>query len=164
VHGAPFEKLEGVVAVTGGYTGGTLKTPTCEGVSSGRTGHVEAVEILFDPGKINYERLLDVYWRNIDPTDDDGQFVDRGDQYHPAIFYHGAEQEHLARESRDQIRKSGRFDAPILVQIAPADPFYPAEEYHQDYYLKNPVRYHYYRWASGRDRYLDDIWGKDREK
>jgi len=160
----PFEKLPGVISVTSGYTGGSKVNPTYEEVSSGSTGHAESVEILFDPSKISYSKLLEVFWMQIDPTDDDGQFVDRGGQYRSAIFYLNDEQKRLAEESKAKLAQSGRFDQPILTQIKPASTFYPAEEYHQDYYKKNPIRYHWYRGGSGRDRFLDRVWGEDREK
>jgi methionine-S-sulfoxide reductase len=159
----PFEKLPGVLSVTSGYTGGRTENPTYEEVSSGRTGHAEAVEILYDPVKISYARLLDVFWRNIDPTTKDRQFVDIGSQYRTAIFYHSEEQRRLAEESKKQLEASGRFGKPIVTEIVPAGKFTPAEEYHQDYYKKSATRYKFYRFNSGRDQYLDRIWGKDRE-
>lgn len=158
----PFAKLAGVVSVTPGYTGGEKANPTYEAVCTGRTGHAEAVEILFDPEQIGYGELLDVFWRNINPTDDGGQFADRGSQYRTVIFCHDAEQERLARESKAELQASGKFDSPIRTEIVSAGPFYPAEEYHQDYYRKNPVRYEYYRYGSGRDRYLKELWGKEK--
>jgi len=157
----PFEQLEGVVSVTAGYTGGETVNPTYEEVSTGRTGHAEAVEILFDPARISYTQLLEVFWMNIDPTDDDGQFSDRGDQYRTAIFFHDAEQERLARESKAKQQASGRYRSAILTQIVPAGPFYPAEEEHQDYYRKNPRQYKEYRTGSGRDRIRKDLWGEE---
>jgi methionine-S-sulfoxide reductase len=158
----PFEKLPGVLAVTSGYTGGLKEHPTYREVSAGGTGHVEAVQIVFDPAQIPYARLLEVFWMNIDPTDAGGQFVDRGSQYRAAIFYLGEEQRQLAEASKERLAASGRFARPIVTEIAPTATFYRAEEYHQDYYRKNPVRYHYYRWGSGRDRFLDQVWGKER--
>jgi methionine-S-sulfoxide reductase len=160
---SPFEKLPGVLSVTSGYAGGKTENPTYEDVSSGRTGHAEAVEVLYDPAKIAYARLLDVFWRNIDPTTKDRQFVDVGSQYRTAIFYHNEEQRRLAEESKKQLEASGRFGRPIVTEIVPAERFYPAEEYHQDYYKKSATRYKFYRFNSGRDQYLDRIWGKDRE-
>jgi len=160
----PFEHLDGVVSVEAGYTGGEKENPSYEEVSSGRTGHAEAVRIRYDPARISYAELLEVFWINVDPTDDDGQFADRGDQYRTAIFYHDAEQERLARESKAKLQASGRFRSAILTQIVPAGPFYPAEEYHQDYYRKNPLRYEYYRSGSGRDRILRDLWGSKEGK
>jgi methionine-S-sulfoxide reductase len=160
----PFEKLPGVVSVTSGYTGGRKENPTYEEVSSGRTGHAESVEVLFDPARIAYEKLLDVFWHNIDPTTPDRQFVDVGSQYRTAIFYHSEEQKRLAEESKRKLDASGRFGKPIVTEIAPAGKFYAAEEYHQDYYKKNPVRYKFYRFNSGRDQYLEKIWGREKEK
>ena len=159
----PFEKLAGVEAVISGYTGGTLENPTYAEVTSGGTGHIEAVEIYYNPQIITYETLLKVFWRQIDPTDDGGQFVDRGESYTTAIFVHNDEQRKLAEASRAEMEASGRFDGPIVTPIRNADVFYNAEEYHQDYYLKNPVRYNFYRSLSGRDAYLDRVWGEDRE-
>jgi methionine-S-sulfoxide reductase len=157
----PFEKLDGVLAVTSGYTGGTVANPTYEQVSAGGTGHAEAVMITYDPAKLSYRQLLEVFWHNIDPTDGGGQFVDRGDQYRSAIFYQNEEERLLAEKSRDEVAASGRFKGKIVTEIVPAGPFYPAEGYHQDYYKHNPVRYQYYRWGSGRDAFLDRVWGKD---
>lgn len=154
----PFEKIEGVQDVVSGYTGGREKNPTYKSVSAGGTGHLEAVEVIYDPEKVTYADLLDVFWRQIDPTDGGGQFVDRGDQYLSAIFTHSEEQKRLARESRESLEKSGRFDGPIVTAIRPAEPFTRAEEYHQDYYRKSPVKYKYYRWGSGRDQFLKKIW------
>jgi len=161
---APFEKLPGVVSAVSGYTGGTKENPTYEEVSSGGTGHAEAVEITFDPEKISYEKLLDVFWMNIDPTAVDRQFVDAGHQYRAAVFYLDDEQKRLAEESREKLQKSGRFTKPVVTEITQATVFYPAEDYHQDYYKKNPIRYKYYRNGSGRDQFLDSIWGKDRKQ
>jgi methionine-S-sulfoxide reductase len=155
----PFDKLDGVISVTVGYTGGSEKNPTYEQVSAGKTGHVEAIEILFDPSNISYSALLDVFWRNIDPTQPDGQFVDRGRQYRSAIFYQNEEQRRLAEASKEVLEKTDIFRANIVTEILPAGPFYPAEEYHQDYYEKNPLRYKYYRSGSGRDKYLEKQWG-----
>jgi len=161
---APFEKLPGVVSAVSGYTGGTKENPTYEEVSSGGTGHAEAVEITFDPEKISYEKLLDVFWMNIDPTAVDRQFVDAGHQYRAAVFYLDDEQKRLAEESREKLQKSSRFTKPVVTEITQASVFYPAEDYHQDYYKKNPIRYKYYRNGSGRDQFLDSIWGKDRKQ
>jgi methionine-S-sulfoxide reductase len=160
----PFEKLDGVNAVISGYTGGHTENPTYEEVSSGRTGHAEAVEVQYDPSRITYAKLLDVFWHNIDPTTKDRQFVDIGSQYRTAIFYHNEEQRRLAEESKRMLDASGRFGKPIVTEIVPAGKFYPAEEYHQDYYKKSSTRYKFYRFKSGRDQYLDRIWGKDRDK
>ncbi len=159
----PFEKLDGVISVTSGYIGGEKKNPTYGEVSAGGTGHAEAVEILFDPARVGYERLLEVFWRNIDPTDPGGQFVDRGSQYRSGIFVLDEEQRRLAEASREALEQSGRFEKTIVTEIVAAGTFYPAEKYHQDYYKENPLRYNYYRWGSGRDRFLDKVWGKDRE-
>lgn len=156
----PFEKLDGVLAVTSGYTGGTVANPTYEQVSAGGTGHAEAVMITFDPTKVSYQQLLDVFWRNIDPTDGGGQFVDRGAQYRSAIFYQDEEQRRLAESSRQELAASGRFKGNIITEIVPAGSFYPAEGYHQDYYKHNALRYKYYRWGSGRDAFLDKVWGE----
>ena len=161
---APFEKLDGVSEVISGYTGGSKLDPTYQEVSAGGTGHTEAVEVLYDPQLVSYEKLLEVFWRQIDPTDADGQFVDRGDQYRSGIFYLDAEQKQLAEKSKQQLEKTGRFNKPIVTEITAAGKFYPAEEYHQDYHSKNPIRYWYYRGGSGRDDYLDKVWGKDRQK
>lgn len=158
---APFEKLPGVISVVSGYTGGAKKNPTYEEVSSGGTGHAEAIEITFDPDTISYEKLLNVFWMNIDPTVADRQFVDVGYQYRAAVFYLDDAQKRLAEVSREKLQKSGRFTQPIVTEIRQASVFYPAEEYHQDYYKKNPIRYKYYRNGSGRDQFLDSVWGKD---
>jgi len=159
----PFEKLDGVKEVIAGYTGGHVENPTYKQVSAGGTGHVEAVEVIYDPSKITYQQLLDVFWRQIDPTDNGGQFVDRGSSYLSAIFYHNEEQKMLAEASKKQLAESGRFKKPIVTEIRPAGPFYRAEEYHQDYYKKNPIRYKFYRFNSGRDRFLEKVWGGDAE-
>lgn len=155
----PFDKLNGVVRTTVGFTGGTEKDPTYKQVSYGRTGHAESIEIVYDPGKVTYEELLDVYWMNIDPTDSGGQFVDRGKQYRPAIFYHNEAQKKAAEASKEKLDKSGRFDKPIVVQIVEATEFYPAEDYHQKFYLKDPVTYKTYRAGSGRDQFIKEYWG-----
>ncbi len=157
----PFEKLDGVLDVTSGYTGGTVKDPTYEEVSAGGTGHMEAIRVTYDPAKVSYSKLLDVFWMQIDPTDRGGQFVDRGNQYASAIFYANDEQKRLAEESKAGLEKSGRFSVPIVTAIVKATEFYPAEEYHQDYYKKNPIRYWYYRRGSGRDRFLEKAWGEE---
>jgi peptide methionine sulfoxide reductase msrA/msrB len=155
----PFEKLAGVVEVVAGYTGGTGQNPTYENYAE--KGHVEAVRITYDPSQITYSQLLDVFWRQIDPTDPGGQFADRGPQYRSAIFYHNEEQKRLAEKSKQELEKSGRFDKPIVTEIIKASVFYKAEAYHQDYYRKNPIRYKFYRWHSGRDAYLEKVWGPD---
>jgi len=156
----PFDKLDGVISTTSGYTGGTEKGPTYEQVSAGKTGHLEAIEITYDPAKVSYAQLLDVFWKNVDPTQHNGQFVDVGSQYRTAIFYHTEEQRRLALESRNRLQESRKFGKPIVTEIRPALEFYSAEDYHQDYYIKNPIRYKYYRWGSGRDRFLEETWGK----
>jgi peptide-methionine (S)-S-oxide reductase len=156
----PFDKLDGVISTASGYTGGTEINPTYEQVSSGKTGHLEAIEITYDPKKIFYGQLLDVFWKNIDPTQNSGQFVDIGPQYRTAIFYHNEEQRRLALESRNRLQESRKFGKPIVTEIRPAMEFHSAEDYHQDYYIKNPIRYKYYRWGSGRDRFLEETWGK----
>ncbi len=158
----PFEHLKGVKEVISGYTGGDKKNPTYEEVSSGNTGHREAVQVIYDPKEVSYQELLEVFWRQIDPTDPGGQFVDRGSQYTTAIFYHNPEQKKLAEESKRILEESGIFKRPIVTEILPATEFYPAEEYHQDYYKKNPYRYRIYRFGSGRDRFLESVWkGRD---
>ena len=159
----PFEKLDGVTAVLSGYTGGTLENPTYEQVTKEDTGHVEAVQVYFEPEVITYESLLQVFWRQIDPTDDGGQFVDRGYSYTTAIFVHDETQRRLAEASLAEMDASGRFDGPIVTPIRDAEVFYVAEEYHQDYYLKNVIQYHFYRTLSGRDAYLKETWGDDLE-
>ncbi len=159
----PFEDLEGVSEVLSGYTGGRKKNPTYKEVSAGATFHFEAVQITYDPSKINYSELLDVFWRQIDPTDPGGQFADRGLQYRTAMFYHNEEQKRLAEESKDQLDKSGRYDEQIVTEIIKAGSFYEAEEYHQDYYKKSPRQYKAYRRGSGRDKFLERIWGKKME-
>jgi len=157
----PFDKLDGVISTTSGYCGGKEKNPTYKQVSAGETGHAEAVAILYDPSRISYEELLDVFWRNIDPTQKDGQFADTGAQYRTAIFYHNEEQRRLAETSKKELGNSDRFSKEIVTEIVPATPFYRAEEYHQDYYKKNPLRYKIYRYGSGRDDYLVRKWGKN---
>lgn len=160
---ADFEKLPGVIKVISGYTGGEEKNPTYEQVSSGKTGHVEAVQIFFDPTRITYEELLDYFWRHIDPTDSGGQFVDRGPQYRSAIFYHHEEQKRLAERSKEELIRSGKFKKPIVTMILPFKQFYEAEDYHQDYYKKNSFKYQFYRFSSGRDQFLTETWGEERE-
>ena len=159
----PFDKLDGVVATVSGYTGGHKANPTYEEVVTGTTGHLEALQVLYDPAKIGYDQLLDIFWQNVNPTDPGGQFVDRGAQYRTAIFYHDAEQLSLAEASKARLASSGKFPAPIVTPILPAGPFYPAEEYHQDYYEKSPIRYKFYRYNSGRDQFLESIWGKGKK-
>ena len=157
----PFDELPGVIKVTSGYTGGTKVNPTYEEVSAGGTGHAESVQILYDPSKIEYDHLLNVYWHNIDPLTPNAQFCDHGNQYRSAIFYHGDQQRIAAEATKDTLTKSGRFTQPIVTQIVAATAFYPAEDYHQDYYKKNPVRYKFYRWNCGRDQRLKQLWGDD---
>jgi len=157
---APFEALEGVSRVRAGYTGGWKENPTYEEVCSRDTGHYEAVRITYDSVVTDYGQLLDVFWRQIDPADPGGQFADRGKSYQTAIFYHDEEQKRLAEESKEQLAASGRFGSSIATQIIPASPFYPAEEYHQDYHKKNPVHYRAYRKGSGREDFLQRHWSK----
>lgn len=156
----PYDKLEGVISTTSGYTGGHDKTPTYEEVSSGRTGHAEAVRVIYDPEKINYARLLDVFWHNIDPLTPNQQFCDRGSQYRAAVFYHNEGQQRLAEASKAALEQSDRFNQPIVVEIKPVAEFYVAEKYHQNYYQKNPVRYKLYRFACRRDQRLKELWGE----
>ncbi|MEO7013348.1 MAG: peptide-methionine (S)-S-oxide reductase MsrA [Dokdonella sp.] len=155
----PFDKLAGVISTTSGYTGGTQANPTYEQVSAGGTGHAESIKVVFDPAKVSYKQLLDVYWHNVDPFAINQQFCDHGDQYRTAIFTTGPEQMRLAEESKRELEASGRFDKPVVTQIVTASTFYPAEDYHQDYYQKNPVRYKFYRYNCGRDARLEQIWG-----
>lgn len=156
----PFDELPGIEKVTSGYTGGHKENPTYEEVCRETTGHYEAVQITFNPEIFPYERLLELFWQQIDPTDPGGQFYDRGDSYRTAIFYHSPEQQQLAEESKKKLSESGRFEKPIATEILPAKPFYEAEEYHQQYYQKSPVRYNQYRKGSGRDAYIKDHWDK----
>lgn len=159
-----FEKAEGVLQVISGYTGGEEKNPTYEDVSYGRTGHYEAVQVTYDPAIIPYERLLTIFWRHIDPTDDGGQFADRGRQYRTAIFYHDEQQRRQAMKSKSELQASGRFKNPVVTEILPLTTFYPAEDYHQGYHLKNPLRYGMYRTGSGRDRFIRDFWQETSSK
>ena len=156
----PYDKLDGVIKTTVGYTGGHKKDPSYREVCSGTTGHTEAVEILYDPGKVSYEQLLNVFWMNIDPTTQDQQFADAGTQYRTAIFYHDNEQKRLAESSKEKLNKSGKFSKPIVVEITPASVFYPAEDYHQKYYQKETFHYKAYRYGSGRESYLKETWGE----
>jgi peptide methionine sulfoxide reductase msrA/msrB len=158
---ADFVKLPGVTKVISGYTGGHKENPSYGEVSSGTTGHVEAVQVYYDPSKLSYGELLDYFWRHIDPTDGGGQFVDRGFQYRSVIFYHDEEQKRLAEKSKEELSKSGRFKKLIVTEIVPLTKFYEAEEYHQDYYKKNPLRYKFYRYNSGRDQFLEKVWGNE---
>jgi peptide methionine sulfoxide reductase msrA/msrB len=159
---ADLEKLPGVVKVISGYTGGQKENPTYEEVSSGKTGHLEAVQVTYDPSKITYEVLLDAFWKHINPTDDGGQFVDRGPQYRSAIFYHDEEQKGVAEKSKEALSKSGRFDKPIVTEIIKFTKFYEAEDYHQDYYKKHSLKYAFYRNGSGRDQFIEKVWGKEK--
>ena len=156
-----FDKIDGVVSTISGYTGGHKKNPTYQEVSAGTTGHTEALQVIYDPQKTSYSQLLEVFWRNINPIDPGGQFVDRGSQYRPAIFYHDEDQKQIAEESRNELATSGRFKSPLATEIVPLKTFYPAEDYHQDYYQKSTVRYKLYRYNSGRDQFLKRVWGKD---
>ena len=157
----PYDEIDGVISTISGYSGGHKKNPTYKQVSTGRTGHTEVVQITFDPNRVSYKKLLDIFWRNIDPTTDKGQFCDRGSQYRPAIFYMDEEQQETALASLQEIEQVKTFAAPIKVEISKAGEFYPAEEYHQDYYRKNPIRYKYYRYGCGRDKRLEQLWGKN---
>lgn len=156
----PYDKVKGVISTTVGYTGGAKENPTYEEVSSGKTGHAEAVEIVYDASKTSYSELLDVFWKNIDPMTLNQQFADRGTQYRTAIFYHNEEQKKLAIASKEKLEKSGKFKGPVVTEIVPASLFYPAEEYHQEYYKKCPVPYQLYKVGSGREGYLKKTWGK----
>jgi peptide-methionine (S)-S-oxide reductase len=155
---ADFDKVNGVISTTSGYIGGKTAKPSYEQVITGNTGHAEAVEIAYDPSKVTYEQLLDVFWRNVDPFVRDRQFCDSGNQYRTAIFVHGDEQRRLAEASKKAVET--RFKRPVATQIVNAGAFYPAEDYHQDFYRKNPSRYNFYRWNCGRDQRLEQIWGK----
>jgi len=157
----PFDKLDGVISTTSGYTGGNKENPTYKEVSRGGTGHTEAIQIVYDPARISYEALLDVFWHNIDPTSANGQFCDWGSQYRSEIFYQGTEQEKLAKQSKAALVELKPFAAPVVTGVTQASMFYPAEDYHQDYYQKNPVRYKYYRYSCGRDKRLEELWGED---
>jgi len=156
----PYDKLPGVLSTTSGYMGGKKRSPTYEEVSTGTTGHTEVVQVVYDPAKVSYEKLLEVFWRNIDPTVRDQQFCDVGSQYRTAIFYLDEEQKRLAEASKAALEKSKPFKAPIVTPVQAAGEFWPAEDYHQDYYKKNPVRYKYYRTGCGRDERLKQLWGK----
>ena len=158
----PFDKLEGVISTTSGYTGGHTKNPTYKQTSSGKTGHTEAVQIVYDPNKVSYKELIDIFWHNIDPTTPNQQFCDRGNQYRSEIFYHNDEQKQLAESSKAALDKNKPFKQPIVTQVSKASTFYAAEEYHQDYYKKNPIRYRYYRYGCGRDKRLEQLWGESK--
>ena len=159
-----FEKVPGVNEVISGYVGGHVENPTYKQVSYGNTGHVEAVEVHYDPSVVTYDELLNAFWKQVDPTDNGGQFVDRGYQYSPFIFYSNEQQKVTAEKSRDALAKSERYDKPLATDIKEVSQFWPAEEYHQDYYKKNPIRYNYYRYSSGRDQFLKATWGDDLHK
>lgn len=154
----PFDSLDGIEQVLSGYTGGHVENPTYEEVCSGTTGHTEAVEITYDPSKMSYEELVNIYWQQTDPTDASGQFADRGDSYRPVIFYENAEEKAIAEQSKHELDASGRFTKPIVVSIEEKETFYPAEDYHQDFYKKNNAHYTHYRKGSGRDDFLDEHW------
>jgi peptide-methionine (S)-S-oxide reductase len=155
----PFDELPGVVSVTSGYSGGRTKNPTYQEVSAGGTGHAESVQVVYDPAKVSYQKLLERYWHNIDPTAKDRQFCDSGNQYRSAIFYQNEEQHRFAVQSLKALEQSRVLKAPVVTEIVPASEFYPAEEYHQHYYKKNPIRYTYYRTSCGRDKRLKELWG-----
>jgi len=155
-----FDKVEGVVSVTSGYTGGNKVNPGYEEVSAGGTGHAESVEVLYDPAKVSYAKLLEIFWRNIDPTTPDRQFCDRGNQYRSAIFYQNETQKRLAEESKQAVERTKPFKESIVTQIVPASAFYAAEEYHQDFYKKNPIRYKFYKYNCGRAQRLEELWEK----
>jgi len=156
----PFDKLDGVVSTTSGYIGGHQVNPTYEQVSAGGTGHAEAVQVVYDPAKVSYAKLLTIFWHNVDPTTADRQFCDQGNQYRTGIFYHNDEQKQLAEESQRALVTAKVLKEKIVTEIVQAEEFYPAEEYHQDYYMKNPLRYKYYRYSCGRDQRLEQLWGQ----
>ncbi|SDH42337.1 peptide-methionine (S)-S-oxide reductase/peptide methionine sulfoxide reductase msrA/msrB [Alteribacillus persepolensis] len=155
----PFEQLDGVLSITSGYTGGETENPTYEEVCSNTTGHVEAVQIVYNPEKVTYEELLDTFWRQIDPTDSGGQFNDRGESYQTAVFYHDNEQKQIAEQSKEELNQHGPFDNPVVTPVVPAKTFYPAEDYHQDYHKKNRFHYLLYRKGSGREGFIQQYWG-----
>jgi peptide-methionine (S)-S-oxide reductase len=157
---APFDAIQGVVSTTSGYSGGKVKDPTYEQVSSGTTGHLESIQVAYDPSRVTYEQLLEVFWHNVDPLDGGGQFCDRGGQYRTAIFYADEEQKRAAVESKRRLQASGVLKGDVVTPIVPLEAFYPAEDYHQDFYRKNPARYKMYRFGCGRDRRLEALWGK----
>jgi len=157
----PFDNTDGVIKTTVGYTGGHTPNPTYKEVSGGASGHIEAIEVEYDPNKVTYTELLDIFWKNIDPTQADGQFCDMGKQYRSAIFTHNSKQKKLATTSREALDQSGVLKSKIVTELTPASTFYAAEDYHQDYYLKNPLRYNYYRYRCGRDQRLEELWGKN---
>jgi peptide-methionine (S)-S-oxide reductase len=155
-----FEKVDGVLDVVSGYMGGTVKNPSYEEVSAGQTGHAESVEVRYDPSKVTYTQLLEAFWRNVDPVTPNAQFCDHGSQYRAAIFYQGEAEKRVAEESKRAIEVTKRFSTPIVTQLTAASEFYPAEEYHQDFYKKNPIRYKYYKFTCGRAQRLESLWGK----
>lgn len=157
---APFDAIPGVVSTISGYAGGKVKDPTYEQVSSGGTGHVESIQVAYDPTRVTYDQLLEVFWHNVDPLDGGGQFCDRGNQYRTAIFFANEEQKRAAVESKRRLQDSGRLKGDVVTPIVPFEAFYPAEDYHQDFYRKNPARYKMYRFGCGRDRRLVALWGK----
>ena len=160
---AGYEKIPGVVEVVSGYTGGSVENPTYKQVSAGSTGHTEAAQVYYDPQKITYNGIVQALWRIADPTDDKGQYVDRGTQYRPAIFYNNAQEKQIAEAAKQSLQDSGVYDKPVVIEIVPASTFYPAEEYHQDYYKKNPLRYKAYTFNSGRYQFIESVYGKDYE-
>lgn len=155
-----FDKVDGVIAVVSGYMGGTVGNPTYEQVSAGQTGHAESVEVSYDPAKVTYQKLLEAFWRNVDPLTPNAQFCDHGSQYRSVIFYGSEDEKRTAEESKMEIERSKRFSTPIVTQLVQASTFYPAEEYHQDFYKKNPIRYKYYKFSCGRAQRLEALWGK----
>ena len=155
-----FEKVDGVTAVISGYMGGTVASPTYEEVSAGRTGHAESVEVTYDPTRVTYQKLLEAFWHNVDPLTPNAQFCDHGSQYRSAVFYSSDEEKRQAEESKAAIEQSKKFPSPIVTQLVPSSTFYPAEDYHQDYYKKNPLRYKYYKYGCGRAQRLESLWGK----
>ena len=157
----PYDKLDGVVSTVSGYVGGSADNANYNAVSSGATQHYEAIEITYNPAKVDYNQLLTVFWRNIDPTDNKGQFCDKGAQYRAAIFYNNEQHKMLAQQSLDKINQTKSFDDEIVTEIIAASPFYPAEAYHQNYYQRNPGRYKFYRYSCGRDRRLEQLWGSN---
>ena len=159
---APFDKVPGVISTTSGYAGGKTKNPSYKQVSAGVTGHAEVIQVVYDPAKVTYEQLLEVFWRNVDPVDGGGQFCDRGSQYRTGVFYEGPDQKAAAEDSRRRLDESGRLPGKIVTEITPLEAFYPAEDYHQDYYKKNPVHYNRYRLGCGRDHRLKELWGESK--
>jgi len=155
-----FEKVDGVIETVSGYMGGTVKNPTYEEVSAGQTGHAESVEVRYDPSRVTYTQLLEAFWRNVDPVTPNAQFCDHGNQYRAAIFYQNEDEKRIAEESKRAIEQSKRFSTPIVTQVTAASEFFPAEEYHQDFYKKNPIRYKYYKFTCGRAQRLESLWGK----